>query len=66
LRKLLRKLIGPRPVYLEDVLRQLAEARRPAGPAIPMAQHLASLPPPPPMHEPEWANDTTWHDSREV
>lgn len=30
---------------------------RPELPVIPMEQHLASLPPSPPMFEPEWMGD---------
>jgi len=64
LRRLRRFIQGP-PFDQQALLRQLAEAARPQVPIIPMAQHLASLPPPPPAFEPEWLGDTTWRDSRE-
>jgi len=50
-------------IDLEATLRESAEERA-RQPIIPMAEHLAKLPPPPPMFEPEWANDNAWRDDR--
>ena len=60
----IKRLIEGPPFDQEALLRELAERARPDVPTMPMHEHLAKLPPPPPMFEPEWLGDTTWRDPR--